>query len=75
MLRYVNEKDHAQNFSYKCHRSKDGKEIYSVNDITFHQQHGTYSTCGALKVLLAIINSQLLRIRWFYIILGQRFKD
>ncbi|TIB70563.1 hypothetical protein E3Q23_04118 [Wallemia mellicola] len=28
-------------------QSKDGKEIYPVNDITFHQQHGTYSTCGS----------------------------
>ncbi|EOR04935.1 hypothetical protein E3P92_00236 [Wallemia ichthyophaga] len=46
-IQYVNEKDQAQNFSYKCHRSKDGKEIYAVNDITFHQHHGTYSTCGS----------------------------
>ena len=33
------------NFSFKCHR--DDKNVYSVNDISFHPQYGTFSTAGS----------------------------
>lgn len=50
-IQYVEEKDTSQNFSFKCHRretpTKDSSTVFAVNDIQFHQQHGTFSTAGA----------------------------
>lgn len=43
----------SQNFSFKCHRkdqspaAKDQTMVFSVNDITFHPVHGTFSTAGS----------------------------
>ncbi|KAF7323857.1 Poly(A)+ RNA export protein [Mycena kentingensis (nom. inval.)] len=50
-FQYIEDKDAANNFSFRCHRvnaaapSKD-VSIYAVNDISFHPVHGTFSTCG-----------------------------
>ncbi|KAJ5458970.1 hypothetical protein N7530_010914 [Penicillium desertorum] len=51
-IQYVEEKDSASNFSFKCHRetppaNRDICNIYSVNAISFHPIHGTFSTAGA----------------------------
>ncbi|KAJ5466882.1 hypothetical protein N7475_004634 [Penicillium sp. IBT 31633x] len=51
-IQYVEEKDSASNFSFKCHRetppaNRDVCNIYSVNSITFHPIHGTFSTAGS----------------------------
>ncbi|TFK45800.1 WD40 repeat-like protein [Heliocybe sulcata] len=52
-IQYIDDKDAANNFSFKCHRrdatpnSKDQSLVYAVNDITFHPVHGTFSTCGS----------------------------
>ncbi|KIJ53822.1 hypothetical protein M422DRAFT_25578 [Sphaerobolus stellatus SS14] len=53
-INYVEEKPPgSQNFSFKCHRRdpqppvKDHTNVYSVNDISFHQIHGTFSTAGS----------------------------
>ncbi|KAG5654263.1 hypothetical protein H0H81_005506 [Sphagnurus paluster] len=52
-IQYVEDKDSANNFSFKCHRrdnvpnSKDQALVYAVNDISFHPVHGTFSTCGS----------------------------
>ena len=51
-IQYIEEKDAASNFSFKCHRStpktsRDANDVYSVNDISFHPQHGTFSTAGS----------------------------
>ena len=49
-IQYVEEKDASQNFSFKCHRkdpAKDQTLVYSVNDISFHPVHGTFSTAGS----------------------------
>ena len=40
------------NFSFKCHRqsppnTKDQSNVYSVNAISFHPEHGTFSTAGS----------------------------
>lgn len=38
------------NFSFKCHRDPPQNQIvnvYAVNDISFHPQHGTFSTAGS----------------------------
>lgn len=40
------------NFSFKCHRQPDPTaretaKVYSVNAISFHPQHGTFSTAGS----------------------------
>jgi mRNA export factor len=40
------------NFSFKCHRQQDTTQrdvakVYSVNAISFHPQHGTFSTAGS----------------------------
>ncbi|KAI9342471.1 WD40-repeat-containing domain protein [Zopfochytrium polystomum] len=44
-IQYVEEKDSQNNFSFKCHR--DDKNVYSVNDISFHPIYGTFSTAGS----------------------------
>ncbi|KAK5012797.1 RNA export factor gle2 [Cryomyces antarcticus] len=42
----------SSNFSFKCHRvpvpgQRDVANVYSVNAISFHPQHGTFSTAGS----------------------------
>jgi len=37
-------------FAFKCHREGSGqkkKHCFAVNDISFHPQYGTFSTCGS----------------------------
>ncbi|KAI9850085.1 MAG: RNA export factor gle2 [Thelocarpon superellum] len=51
-IQYVEEKDQASNFSFKCHREtppgqRDVANVYSVNAISFHPVHGTFSTAGS----------------------------
>lgn len=51
-IQYVEEKDSNSNFSFKCHRdtppnNKDVSNVYSVNAISFHPEHGTFSTAGS----------------------------
>lgn len=36
-----------KNFSFKCHRDETSKKIYSVNDVSFHPVHGTFTTAGS----------------------------
>ena len=42
----------SSNFSFKCHREtptnqRDVANVYSVNAISFHPVHGTFSTAGS----------------------------
>ena len=40
----------SSNFSFKCHRDApqgNVTSVYAVNDISFHPQHGTFSTAGS----------------------------
>lgn len=49
-IQYIDDKDKDSNFSFKCHRDQTSTQVanvYSVNDISFHPQHGTLSTAGA----------------------------
>ncbi|KAK5171214.1 RNA export factor gle2 [Saxophila tyrrhenica] len=51
-IQYVDDKDQANNFSFKCHRQqstadRNTSNVFSVNAISFHPQHGTFSTAGA----------------------------
>ncbi|KAI0152876.1 WD40 repeat-like protein [Xylariaceae sp. FL1272] len=49
-IQYVEDKDSSSNFSFKCHRDPPSgsiTQVYSVNDISFHPQHGTFSTAGS----------------------------
>jgi len=51
-IQYVEEKDQSNNFSFKCHRQQSTTDrnvsnVYSVNAISFHPQHGTFSTAGS----------------------------
>ncbi|KAG8724490.1 hypothetical protein FRC09_018092 [Ceratobasidium sp. 395] len=51
-IQYVDEKDSANNFSFRCHRkeqgpSKTNTHVFAVNDMSFHPVHGTFSTAGA----------------------------
>lgn len=50
-IQYVEDKDSSSNFSFKCHRNtgtnKDISNVYSVNAISFHPVHGTFSTAGS----------------------------
>lgn len=44
---HVHEKDRkGSDFAFKCHRDHDSGVIYPVNSISFHEQHGTFSTAG-----------------------------
>jgi len=51
-IQYVEDKDKDYNFSFKCHRitsptNRNQTDVYSVNSISFHPQHGTFCTAGA----------------------------
>ena len=51
-IQYVEEKDSTNNFSFKCHRQsppndRNVSNVFAVNAISFHPQHGTFSTAGS----------------------------
>ncbi|KAF1970525.1 Poly(A)+ RNA export protein-like protein [Bimuria novae-zelandiae CBS 107.79] len=51
-IQYVDDSNTSLNFSFKCHRQQDPANrdiarVYSVNAISFHPQHGTFSTAGS----------------------------
>ncbi|PSS27381.1 hypothetical protein M430DRAFT_38162 [Amorphotheca resinae ATCC 22711] len=49
-IQYVEDKDSSSNFSFKCHRDppqNNMTNVYAVNAISFHPQHGTFSTAGS----------------------------
>lgn len=51
-IQYIEDKDKDSNFSFKCHRDQvtnpsNSSNVFAVNDISFHPQHGTFSTAGA----------------------------
>ncbi|KAI7850467.1 WD40-repeat-containing domain protein [Circinella umbellata] len=45
-IQYVDDKEQSKNFSFKCHRDEQ-KNVFSVNDISFHPIYGTFSTAGS----------------------------
>ncbi|KAG8878273.1 hypothetical protein FRB97_002672 [Tulasnella sp. 331] len=52
-MQWVEDKDQAKSYSFKCHRkdlpnTRDGTNVYSVNTVNFHLQQGsTFSTSGS----------------------------
>lgn len=51
-MQYINPADPKENFTFKCHRSDvtgagQTQDIFAVNDIAFHPQHGTLATAGS----------------------------
>jgi len=45
-INYVDEKvARTQNFAFKCHRYET--QVFSVNNICFHKQMGTFATAGS----------------------------
>ncbi|XP_065667536.1 mRNA export factor RAE1 [Hydra vulgaris] len=51
-MQYIQPADPKDNFTFKCHRSEvtsanQVQDIYAVNDIAFHPQHGTLATAGS----------------------------
>lgn len=56
-FRYADEKNQAQNFSFKCHRGdpvanasirgQTDTAVYAVNAIEFNRAHGTFVTAGS----------------------------
>lgn len=51
-IQYITDDKQSSNFSFKCHRNNSPTDrntslVYSVNDISFHPVHGTFSTAGA----------------------------
>lgn len=51
-IQYVEDKDQTGNFSFKCHRAnatsdRNVSNVFAVNAISFHPQHGTFSTAGS----------------------------
>lgn len=51
-IQYVDDKDQGNNFSFKCHRQnstteRNASNVFAVNAINFHPEHGTFSTAGS----------------------------
>ena len=50
-IQYVNPANPKDNFTFKCHRTNgtnsNFQEVFVVNDINFHPQHGTLTTVGS----------------------------
>lgn len=51
-IQYIDDKQTSNNFSFKCHRDtpandKNTSIVYSVNAISYHPEHGTFSTAGS----------------------------
>lgn len=50
-IQYVSPTNPKDNFTFKCHRSNGTpngfQDIFAVNDIAFHPQHGTLATVGS----------------------------
>ncbi|KAH8596331.1 WD40-repeat-containing domain protein [Bisporella sp. PMI_857] len=49
-IQYVDDSQSSLNFSFKCHRDppqNNMTNVYSVNAISFHPEHGTFSTAGS----------------------------
>ncbi|KAH6669584.1 WD40-repeat-containing domain protein [Halenospora varia] len=50
-VQYVTKKDAPRNFAFRCHRSnpdsKSNVNVYSVNAISVHPIHNTFSTAGS----------------------------
>lgn len=44
-VHHVEDSLQAKNFTFKCHR--DGNDVYAVNSMAFHPQHGTFVTAGS----------------------------
>ncbi|KAF2718198.1 WD40 repeat-like protein [Polychaeton citri CBS 116435] len=51
-IQYREDSQQGNNFSFKCHRQtsttdRNVSDVYSVNAISFHPEHGTFSTAGS----------------------------
>lgn len=44
-LQWLEDRHQSSNFAFRCHR--DGNNAYSVNAISFHPVHGTFTTAGS----------------------------
>ena len=44
-VQHIEDAQLHKNFTFKCHR--DGSDVYPVNSICFHPQHGTFVTAGS----------------------------
>ncbi|KAJ1914689.1 RNA export factor gle2 [Tieghemiomyces parasiticus] len=62
-IQYIDPKNQTNNFTYKCHR--DGNDLYSVNDISFHPTYGTYSSAGADGVIFFWDKTSKQRLKTF----------
>ena len=55
--RWLDEKDAAANYSFRCHRqeqtpgNKDVQLVFPVNATTYHDNHGTFATGGGDGVI------------------------
>ncbi|KAJ8033266.1 mRNA export factor [Holothuria leucospilota] len=50
-IQFVQAQNPKDNFTFKCHRSNEAstyyQDIYAVNSIAFHPEHGTLATAGS----------------------------
>ena len=44
-VQHVDDAQATKNFTFKCHR--DGNDVYPVNSMAFHPQHGTFCSAGS----------------------------
>jgi len=70
-IQYIEDKDVALNFSFKCHRkdptppSKDNTLVFAVNAICFHQEHGTFTTAGSDGTISSWDKDSKIRLKTF----------
>lgn len=46
-VHHVEESQQSKNFTFKCHRDREGADIYSVNSLNFHPVYHTFATTGS----------------------------
>ncbi|KDQ16126.1 hypothetical protein BOTBODRAFT_157397 [Botryobasidium botryosum FD-172 SS1] len=70
-IQYIEEKDSAKSFSFKCHRQalsptqKDQTVLFPVNSISFHKQEGTFVTAGGDGVMMSWDKDARARVQTF----------
>jgi len=46
-ITHIQDNEASKNFAFKCHRDQTTQDVYAVNSIVFHPQHGTFCTAGS----------------------------
>ena len=61
-VQHVDDAQATKNFTFKCHR--DGNDVYPVNSMVFHPQHGTFCSAGSDGTFNFWVRTQSLQTCW-----------